>query len=162
LIAARGYTAIETALAFARAEQLVEKIGDGGDIGQRHSALYGIFVGHLFGGNIDAASETIARMHGLANSGENEAYLCLTYRLAGSLSFFRGDLNAAHADLQRAIALYGPAQKRLELHFGPDTGPAALIFWAWSALEKVASLYHSLRQLTGSGQIVMLRSRGEK
>lgn len=129
-IAARGYTAVETALAFARAEQLIEKIGDTGNTGQRYSVLYGIFVGYLINGNIDAATETIVRMHRLASSGKDDAYLCLTHRLAGSLSFFRGDLGAAHRELQKAIALYGRAQKQLESHFGPDTGPAALIFLA--------------------------------
>jgi class 3 adenylate cyclase/predicted ATPase/ABC-type transport system involved in cytochrome c biogenesis ATPase subunit len=127
LIAAQGYTAGETALAFLRAEQLVEKIGNAG---QRYSALYGIFVGRLIGGHIDAASETIDRMHRLASSGEDDAYMCLAYRLRGSLSFFRGDLHSAHAELQKAIALYAPSQGRLALHFGPDTGPAALIFLA--------------------------------
>jgi predicted ATPase len=127
LIAARGYTAGETEAAFARAEQLVDKIGD---TGQRYSALYGIFVGYLIGGNIDAASETIGRMRRLASSRKDDAYLCLTHRLVGSLCFFRGELDVAHSELQKAIALYGPAQKRLELHFGPDTGSAALIFLA--------------------------------
>jgi class 3 adenylate cyclase/predicted ATPase len=127
LIAARGYTAVETTAAFARAEQLVDKIGD---TGQRYSALYGIFVGYLIGGNIDAASEAIGRMRRLASSSDDDAYLCLTHRLVGSLCFFRGDLDVAVSELQKSIALYGPAQKRLESHFGPDTGSAALIFLA--------------------------------
>ena len=121
LIAVRGYTAGETTAAFARAEELVEEIGDAG---QRYSALYGIFVGRLIGGHIDAASETIGRLCRLAASGEDDAYLCLAHRLHGSLSFFRGDLPIACEYLQKAVALYGPVQQqKLAFHFGPDTGP---------------------------------------
>jgi predicted ATPase len=128
LIAVRGYTAGETMAAFARAEGLVETIGDAG---QRYSALYGIFVGHLIGGHIDAASETIGRLCRLAASGEDEAYLCLAHRLYGSLLFFRGDLPIAREYLEKAIALYGPVQQqKLSFHFGPDTGSAAQIFLA--------------------------------
>ena len=127
-IAARGYTAIETMQAFARAEELVEKIGD---VQQRYSALYGIFVGHLIGGHMDFASETLGRLHQLASQGEDGAYLCLAFRLQGSLSFYRGDLPTAHEELQRAVALCGPEQRRqLASHFGPDTGTAAQIFLA--------------------------------
>ena len=128
LIAVRGYTAGETTLAFARAEQLVEKIGD---VRQRYAALYGIFVGHLIAGRINMATETIGRMYELASTDVDSAYSCLAYRLRGSLSFFRGDLPAAESELQRSVSLYGPEQqKRLAFHFGPDTGSAAQIFLA--------------------------------
>jgi hypothetical protein len=128
LIAARGYTAADTTAAFARAEELVEKIGDAG---RRYSALYGIFVGRLIGGHIDAAAETIGRLCELAANGKDDAYLCLVHRLHGSLLFFHGDLPIADEKLQKAIALYGPAQQqKLAFHFGPDTGSAAQIFLA--------------------------------
>jgi class 3 adenylate cyclase/tetratricopeptide (TPR) repeat protein len=128
LIAARGYTAVETTQAFARAEQLVEKIGD---TRQRYSALYGIFVGHLIAGRIDLASETIARMYQLSRSDEDNSYVCLAYRLRGSLSFFRGDLEASEEELEKSVALFSPqAQQQLASQFGPDTGSASLIFLA--------------------------------
>jgi class 3 adenylate cyclase/tetratricopeptide (TPR) repeat protein len=128
LIAARGYTAGDTTAAFARAEELVEKIGD---MGQRYSVLYGIFVGRLIGGHIEAASETIDRLCQLAASDEDDAYLCLAHRLHGSLLFFRGDLPIACEYLQKTVALYGPLQQqKLAFHFGPDTGSAAQIFLA--------------------------------
>ena len=128
LIAARGYTAGETTAAFTRAEELVEKIGDAG---QRYSTLYGIFVGRLIGGHIEAASETIGRLCRLAASDEDDRYLCLAHRLYGSLLFFRGDLPVAREYLQKAVALYGPVQQqKLAFHFGPDTGSAAQIFLA--------------------------------
>ena len=92
LIAARGYTSAETTRAFKRAEALVEQIGDAG---QRYSVLYGTFVGHLIGGHIDAATETIDRMYQLACAGGDEAFLCLVYRLRGGLRFFRGDVREA-------------------------------------------------------------------
>jgi tetratricopeptide (TPR) repeat protein len=131
LIAARGYTAAETKLAFVRADQLLSRVGDlltVGDIGQHYSALYGIFVGHLIGGHIDSASDTIDRILRLSSDGDDDAYSCLAHRLSGSLAFFRGDLQSAQSNLQKAIELYAPAQRRLALHFGPDTGSAAMIF----------------------------------
>jgi class 3 adenylate cyclase/tetratricopeptide (TPR) repeat protein len=128
LIAAHGYTAVETTQAFARAEQLVEKIGD---MRQRYSALYGIFVGHLIAGRIDLASETIARLFQLTRSGGDSSYLCLAYRLGGSLSFFRGELEDSEAELEKSVALFSPqTQRELASQFGPDTGSASQIFLA--------------------------------
>jgi tetratricopeptide (TPR) repeat protein len=93
--------------------------------------LYGIFVGRLIGGHINAASETVGRLCELAVNGKDDAYLCLAHRLRGSLLFFRGDLPLAHEKLQKAVALYGPVQQqKLAFHFGPDTGSAAQIFLA--------------------------------
>jgi len=169
LIAARGYTAGETMAAFARAEELVEKIGDSG---QRYSALYGIFVGRLIGGHIEAASETIGRLCQLAASDENQAYRCLAHRLHGSLSFFRGDLTIAYENLQKAISLYSPAQQqKLAFHFGPDTGSAAQIFLAmteWlrgrpqSAMGTVQSAIANARRLENTltlGQVQALAAQ---
>ncbi len=128
-IAAHGYTATETTLAFVRAEQLGQI--DPAIPQQRYSALYGIFVGHLIGGRIKAAAETIGRMHQIALDGKDAAYLSLTYRLLGSLSFFRGSLPAASQELKKAVALFGPEPRRkLASDFGPDTGTAAQIFLA--------------------------------
>jgi class 3 adenylate cyclase/tetratricopeptide (TPR) repeat protein len=168
-IAARGYTAGETTAAFARAEELVEKIGDAG---QRYSALYGIFVGRLIGGHIEAASETIGRLCQLAASDEDDAYLCLAHRLHGSLLFFRGDLPIAREYLQKAIALYGPVQQqKLAFHFGPDTGSAAQIFLAmteWlrgrpeSALRTAQSAIANARRLENTltlGQVQALAAQ---
>jgi DNA-binding winged helix-turn-helix (wHTH) protein/tetratricopeptide (TPR) repeat protein len=168
-IAARGYTAGETTAAFARAEELGERIGDAG---QRYSALYGIFVGRLIGGHIEAASETIARLRQLAASDEDDAYRCLAHRLHGSLLFFRGDLPIARENLQKAVALYGPSQqKKLAFHFGPDTGSAAQIFLAmteWlrgrpeSALRMAQSAIANARRLENAltlGQVQALAAQ---
>jgi DNA-binding winged helix-turn-helix (wHTH) protein len=169
LIAARGYTAEETTLAFKRAEELVDSIGD---VGQRYSALYGNFVGRLIAGHVDAASETIDRMYQLASTGGDDAYLCLAYRLRGSLSFFRGDLRAAREELKKAIALRDPAsQQRLASHFGPDTGAAAEIFLAmteWlrgmpgTAQQTAQSAITNARQLKNAltiGQVLTLAAQ---
>jgi class 3 adenylate cyclase/tetratricopeptide (TPR) repeat protein len=169
LIATRGYTAGETTAAFARAEELVEKIGDAG---QRYSALYGIFVGRLIGGHIEAASETIGRLCQLAASDEDDAFLCLAHRLHGSLLFFRGDLPIAREYLQKAVALYGPVQQqKLAFHFGPDTGSAAQIFLAmteWlrgrpeSALRTAQSAITNARRLENAltlGQVQALAAQ---
>ncbi len=169
LIAARGYTAAETTQAFARAEQLVEKIGD---TRQRYSALYGIFVGHLIAGRIDLASETIARMYQLTRSGQDQSYLCLAYRLRGSLSFFRGDLEASEEELEKSVALFTPqAQQQLASQFGPDTGSASLIFLAMTqwlrgkperALQSAQSAITKARQVENAltlGQVLALAAQ---
>lgn len=169
LIAARGYTAAETTQAFARAEQLVEKIGD---TRQRYSALYGIFVGHLIAGRIDLASETIARMYQLTRSGQDQSYLCLAYRLRGNLSFFRGDLKASEEELEKAVALFSPqARQQLASQFGPDTGSASQIFLAmtqWlrgkpdSALQSAQSAIAEARQIENAltlGQVLALAAQ---
>jgi class 3 adenylate cyclase/tetratricopeptide (TPR) repeat protein len=169
LIAARGYTAAETTQAFARAEQLVEKIGD---TRQRYSALYGIFVGHLIAGRIDLASETIARMYQLTRSAEDSSYLCLAYRLRGNLSFFRGDLPASEEDFEKSVALFSPeAQQQLATQFGPDTGSASLIFLAMTqwlrgkperALQSAQSAIERARKVSSAltlGQVLALAAQ---
>ena len=169
LIAARGYTATETAQAFKRAEELVDSIGD---TRQRYSVLYGIFVGHLIAGQVSLASAPMDRMIELASADGDEAYLCMVYRLRGSLSFFRGDLAAAHKELTQAIALYSPrVRERLALHFGPDSGAAAEIFLAmtqWleglpdSALRSADSAVRQARELNNSltiGQVLTLAAQ---
>jgi DNA-binding winged helix-turn-helix (wHTH) protein/tetratricopeptide (TPR) repeat protein len=169
LIAARGYTADETALAFKRAGELVDSIGDAR---QRYSVLYGIFVGHLIAGRIGLATPPIERMTELAIAESDEAYLCMVYRLRGSLSFFHGDLPEAHQELTKAIALYGPqARERLALHFGPDSGAAAEIFFAmtqWleglpdSAMRSADSAVRRARELNNGltiGQVLTLAAQ---
>ncbi len=169
LIAARGYTAAETALAFKRAGELVDSIGD---TRQRYSVLYGIFVGHLIAGQIGLASAPIERMTDLATKDGDEAYLCMVYRLRGGISFFHGNLSAAHKELARAITLYNPqARERLALHFGPDSGAAAEIFMAmteWleglpdSALRSADSAVRRARELNNGltiGQVLTLAAQ---
>jgi class 3 adenylate cyclase/tetratricopeptide (TPR) repeat protein len=168
LIAARGYTAEETTRAFKRAQDLVEQIGD---LGQRYSVLYGVFVGRLIGGNVGAASETIDQMDQLANKGGDDAYLCLIHRLRGALSFFRGNLPVARGELKKAVALYPSLQERLALHFGPDTGAAAQIFLAmteWlegmpeSALRSAEAAIANARALENAltlGQVLTLAAQ---
>jgi DNA-binding winged helix-turn-helix (wHTH) protein/tetratricopeptide (TPR) repeat protein len=169
LIAAHGYTAEETTLAFKRAGELVDSIGD---TRQRYSVLYGIFVGHLIAGQIGFASAPIERMTALATAEGNDAYLCMVYRLRGGLSFFHGDLPAAHKEFTQAIALYSPeVRQRLALHFGPDSGAAAEIFLAmteWleglpdSALRNADSAINHARQLNNGltiGQVLTLAAQ---
>jgi tetratricopeptide (TPR) repeat protein len=169
LIAARGYTADETRLAFSRAEQLA---GQSGDAQQRYSALYGIFTNLLIGGRIDLAAETVGRMHRLASHGGDDAYLCLAYRLRGSLSFFRGNVVQAHADLQQAVLLYSPArQRQLAHYFGPDTGLAAQIFLAmteflagrpetaWRTAEIAIANARRLEKALTLGQVLSLAAQ---
>lgn len=169
LIAARGYTAEETRLAFSRAEQLAGQIGDAQ---QRYSALYGIFVNHLIGGAIDIAAETVGRTHQLARHGGDDAYLCLAYRLRGSLSFFRGNVAQARDDLQQAVALYNPArQRQLAHYFGPDTGLAVQIFLAmteflggrpetaWRSAEAAIANARRLGNALTLGQVLSLAAQ---
>jgi class 3 adenylate cyclase/predicted ATPase/ABC-type transport system involved in cytochrome c biogenesis ATPase subunit len=127
-IAARGYTAPSTKSAFARAEQLAEAV-DNRD--RLYPALYGIFVGHLIGGDIRKAGTSIKRLHQIAATDGDRTHLSLAYRLLGSLSFFRGDVRPAEEQLRSCLQLCGPEErKRLTLRFGPDTMTAAEIFLA--------------------------------
>jgi len=169
LIAARGYTAAETTLAFRRAGELVDAIGD---TRQRYAVLYGIFVGHLIAGQIGLAAAPIERLTELAAADGDEAYQCMVYRLRGGLSFFHGDLPAAHKELARALAFYSPqARQRLALHFGPDSGAAAEIFLAmteWleglpdSALRSADNAVSRARELNNGltiGQVLTLAAQ---
>jgi predicted ATPase len=86
--------------------------------------------------------------------------------------FFRGDLSIARENLQKALALYGPAQQlKLAFHFGPDTGSAAQIFLSmteWlcgrpeSALRTAQSAITNARRLENAltlGQVQALAAQ---
>jgi class 3 adenylate cyclase/predicted ATPase len=129
-IAAHGYTAATTRAAFNRAEELAQAI-DNRD--RQYPALYGIFVGHLIGGKIDLAAATIERLRKIAEADADRAHLSVAYRLLGSLSFFRGDIEIAKKQLRRCLDLCGSEERKLlSLRFGPDTTTAAEIFLALS------------------------------
>jgi len=127
-IAAYGYTSRRTTAAFARAERLV---GTAGGLRQRYSALYGIFVGRLIGGRLDAAASIVQQFNRIAAKEADSVGMAVASRLLGNISFFRGDLEAAEAELERAVRLYGSEQRRYAaFYFGPDTATAARIFLA--------------------------------
>lgn len=128
LIAVYGYTSPRTTAAFARAEHLV---GTAGGLRQRYSALYGNFASNLIAGRLEAATSVVQRFHRLASQGDDTVALAVAFRLLGNVSFFRGDLAAANAELEKAVELYGSEQRRdAAFYFGPDTATAARIFLA--------------------------------
>ncbi len=114
-IAAKGFGAEETILAFDRALQLCDRLKGSPQI---FAVLNGMAGVHLMRGEFEgsraAAEDLLARAR---RSGDTTALL-MGHRVLGMSLFMIGDLVAAQRELTEAIALYDP----------PRHAPLALIF----------------------------------
>jgi class 3 adenylate cyclase/predicted ATPase len=136
LLHVKGYAAPETVAAAERARLLIEKAEALGEAPESplslFSALYALWVARLveFNGELvrELAAEFLARAEKQAATGP----LMVGYRLMGMSLLHTGDIGAGLAHLERAIALYDPAEHRpLATRFGQDVGVAIL---AWKSI----------------------------
>ena len=128
-IALHGHGAPETAAAFDRARKLATDLED---VGQRLSAIYGIWAGHYVRGELAAMREQanafLLECAGRPESGE----ACVAHRIQGVTHWFAGDFKAARESLERSLSIFDPERDRdLALRFGQDIGVSAM---AYSAL----------------------------
>ena len=94
------------------------------------SALYGLCVVNLVASfNGDVVRELAAQFLALAEKQKTTFPLIVGHRLVGMSLLHTGDIVAGRAHLDRAIALYDPAEHRpLATSFGHDVGVAILSF----------------------------------
>jgi predicted ATPase len=128
LIAARGYTAPETAEAFAMAREsaLGEK-----DAPERLAADYGLWVGNFVRGELsqmkahaEAFLDDVRARPGSAEAG-------VAHRTAGNTHWFAGEYVEARYHLEQALALFQPGRDDdLAFRFGQDPGVAAMPYLA--------------------------------
>jgi predicted ATPase len=136
LLHVKGYAAPETRAAVERARLLIEQAEALGEPPEDpvllFSVLYGFWVANLVAFNGDVMRELAVQFLALANRQKATGPLMMAHRLMGLSLLHTGDLVDGRAYLDRAIALYDPAEHRpLATRFGQDVGAATL---CWKSL----------------------------
>jgi class 3 adenylate cyclase/predicted ATPase len=136
LLHVSGYAAPETRAAVERARLLIEQAEALGEPPEDplllFSVLYGLWVANLVAFNGDVMRELAVQFLALAEKQSATAPLMLGRRIMGLSLLHTGDIADGRAHIERAIALYDPAEHRpLATRFGQDVGAASL---SWKSL----------------------------
>jgi class 3 adenylate cyclase/predicted ATPase len=131
LIHVSGYATQETRAAEARALLLIERAQALGEPPEDplllFSALYGSWAANIVAFNGDVMHELAVQFLALAQKQSAIAPLMVGHRLMGLTLLHAGEIEEGRAHLDRAIALYDPAEHRpLATRFGQDVGAASL------------------------------------
>jgi predicted ATPase len=136
LLHLRGYAAPETRAAVDRAHLLIERAEALGEPAEDplllFSVLYGLWVANLVAFNGDVMLELAIQFSALAEKQSATGPLMIAHRQMGLSLLHTGEIADGRAHLDRAIALYDPAEHRhLATRFGQDVGASTL---AWRSL----------------------------
>ena len=127
------------------------------------SVLYGFWVANFVAFNGDVMRELAAQFLALAEKQRATGPLMIGHRLMGLSLLHTGDIAEGRAHLDRAIALYDPAEHRpLATRFGQDVG-VAILCWRSLALwllgypeAALADAEHALKDAREIGQAATL------
>jgi len=161
LMHTKGYAAPETMAAGERARSLIETAEaleePPEDPLLKFSVLYGFWVANQTNCNGDIICELAAQFLASADKQGMTAPRMMGHRLTGSSLLITGRFGQGRAHLDRARALYDPAQHRmLTTRFGQDTRVAILWYrsWAlWALGYPEAALADAERALTEAREI---------
>jgi predicted ATPase len=157
LIHVRGYAAPETRDAEERALLLIEQAQALGEPPEDplllFSALYGSWAANIVAFNGDAMRELAVEFLALAEKQGVTGPPMIGHRLMGLSLLHTGEITGGRAHLDRAIALYNPAEHRhLAMRFGQDIGAASLC-WRSLALLLLGYPQDALADATGALKI---------
>ena len=125
-IAAKGFGAPQTIVAFNRALDLCKELGSGPQI---FAVLNGLVGAHLMGGEIQKARAVAQDLLALATERNDKTALLMGHRVLGMSLFMLGELAPAKRELQEAMALYDPEQHApLALIFSHDFKATAQVY----------------------------------
>jgi tetratricopeptide (TPR) repeat protein len=157
LIAARGYGAIETAEAFARAR---ERASGDKDAPERLAADYGLWAGNYVRGELSAMRVHANTFLGDVGARPDSPEAGVAHRAAGITHWFAGEYREAREHLEQALALFQPGRDDgLAFRFGHDPGVSAmlclaLVLWPLGEVARAASLVEAAqRRLDGITQV---------
>jgi predicted ATPase len=136
LMHVKGYAAPETKAAAERARVLIEQSEALGEPPEDPllllSVLYSFWCASFVAFNGDALRELAGQFLALAEKQKAKEPLMIGHRIMGSL-LHTGDFVEGRAHLDRAIALYDPAEHRpLATRFGQDVGVATFSYRSWA------------------------------
>ncbi len=131
LMHTKGYAAPETKASFDQARLYIERAEALGEPPEDplllFSVHYGFWVANFVGFNGDVCRDLSAQFLALAEKQRATVPVMIGHRLMGISLLHTGDIAEGRAHLDRAIALYDPAEHRpLTTRFGQDVGVAIL------------------------------------
>jgi predicted ATPase len=126
LISAKGYAAPETGAAFARARELCQQVGD---TATTFRVLYGEWAYLMVKGEVAAGYEVTEQFLHLAEQQGSSDLLVIGHRAVGANALVLGRLDSAEMHLQRALALYDPAEHKSLLALYAFDPRAIILAW---------------------------------
>jgi class 3 adenylate cyclase/predicted ATPase len=166
LMHVKGYAAPETKAAAERARLLIEQAEALGEPPEDplllFSVLHSFWTTSFVAFNGDALRDLAGQFLALAEKQRATVPLMIGHRIMGSV-LHTGDLVEGRAHLDRAIALYDPAEHRpLATRFGQDVRVATLSYRSWALwmlgypAAALADTRQSLEEARGIGQAATL------
>jgi DNA-binding winged helix-turn-helix (wHTH) protein/predicted ATPase len=144
LIATKGYAASDVELAYLRARQLCQHVGEAAPL---FRVLRGLWDCYLVRAELQTAYELAEQLLTLAQRTHEPAFLVEAHRALGTTLLFLGELTSARIHLQQGIALYTPQQHHdLALLHGADPGVICRLYAA-SALWLLGYADQALRSI---------------
>jgi predicted ATPase/class 3 adenylate cyclase len=129
-ISLKGWAAVEVGLAFSRARELCEALGDPPE---SFSVLFGLYALYLLRGEVRTAFETAEEMRSRAERSGDSTQSLLAHQALGQVLFQMGEFVAARENLENVINLYNREQQGfLAFLVGADVGVVSLSFSAWT------------------------------
>ena len=108
-VAAKGFAALETAHAYARARDLCRELGD---VPEFVPALYGHFIVHFQRSELRIAHEAASELLYSAEVRGDVAARVTGHRIVGSALYHLGRLVESRTHLEAGLALYEPGRDR--------------------------------------------------
>lgn len=129
LLTAKGWSAPEVEENYERAEELSVSAGDSRKL---FTALRGLGNVLLLRGEVEKVRRMTDRLLAIALDKDDDALLLESYRGVGICSFFAGDFEAAHENLQRGNALYDASLHHSHTYvYGTDPSVVGLSLAGW-------------------------------
>jgi tetratricopeptide (TPR) repeat protein len=132
LMAAQGYAHPEVVESFITARRLVAEIGATGTL-LDFSVLWGLWTTNYVGGNAEATLHQAKELLSIADQLGESGLVLIGHRVLGSALTINADYQGALTHLERAVALYKPAEhSRFTSRFAHDIGVTAYAAWSWA------------------------------
>ncbi|MGO9867935.1 MAG: ATP-binding protein, partial [Rhodomicrobium sp.] len=133
----KGYAAPETKAAVERARLLIEQAEALGEPPEDtlllFSVLFSFWVANYVGFNGDLMLELAAQFLALAERQRATIPIMIGHRVMGISLLLTGGISEGRAHLDRALALYDPAEHRpLAMRFGQDVRVSVLSYRSWA------------------------------
>jgi class 3 adenylate cyclase len=130
LTAVQGYASPSVELAYARALELCEHVGNDQ---QKFGALFGLWQFSMVGGRLPTAVQLGRQLLAQAEGASGTTALMLAHRALGTSYLLVGDLVGAREHTTRGLGLYDRQQHAtLAFRFGHDPGVAHGLYRGWT------------------------------
>lgn len=129
-VAAKGWASQDAAVAYGRARELCEHLGEPAQVFQVMRGLITFYVGRA---ELGTAHDLVTRLMELAEQADESSLLLLAHEHLGILYYFEGNPAEALEHFEQAIALYKRSEHRYLAHLhGEDLGVFSRIWMAWA------------------------------